>query len=135
MNSYRGIRLSSVISKALEFLLLERLEPFFLEANIPHIEGFQFSRVFCSTTEAVGIHGKMWRIIKNWYMGAKCQVKLEGGALSKPYPVERGVKQGSVLSLALFLLIMDPLLSKLQRSGCGLSIIVEVSFMLMIFGH
>ena len=36
MNSYRGITLSSVISKVLEFLLLERLEPFFLEANIPH---------------------------------------------------------------------------------------------------
>ena len=36
MNSYRGITLSSVISKVLEFLLLERLEPFFLEANTPH---------------------------------------------------------------------------------------------------
>ena len=35
MNSYRGITLSPVISKVLEFLLLERLEPFF-QANIPH---------------------------------------------------------------------------------------------------
>ena len=34
----------------------------------------------------------------------------------------RGVKQGSVLSPALFLLVMDHLLTKLQSSGMGLSI-------------
>ena len=166
MNSYRGITLSSVISKVLEFLLLERLEPFFLEANIPHPNQSAYRKktscadAILATQEAISryvqggdrvfmclsdlskafdlveyilfyyggcsilvyIHGKMWRIIKNWYMGAKCQVKMEGGALSKPYPVERGVKQGSVLSPTLFLLIMDPLSSKLQSSGCCLSI-------------
>ena len=35
MNSYRGITLSSVISKVL-YRVSPRLEPFFLEANIPH---------------------------------------------------------------------------------------------------
>ena len=35
---------------------------------------------------------------------------------------ERGVKQGSVLSPALFLLVMDPLLRQLQESGVGLSV-------------
>ena len=35
---------------------------------------------------------------------------------------ERGVKQGSVLSPALFLLVMDLLLRQLQVSGVGLSI-------------
>ena len=70
----------------------------------------------------IGINGKMWRLIKNWYTGARCQVKLDGGYLSDPYPMERGVKQGSVLSPSLFLLIMDPLLTKLQSSGYGLSI-------------
>ena len=45
-----------------------------------------------------------------------------GGALSDHYAVERGVKQGSVLFPALFLLVMDPLLTQLQRSGLGLSI-------------
>ena len=34
----------------------------------------------------------------------------------------KGVKQGSVLSPALFLLVLDPLLRELQRSGLGLSI-------------
>ena len=41
--------------------------------------------------------------------------------MSKPYPVQRGIKQGSVLSPALFLLVMDPLLKMLEQSGLGLS--------------
>ena len=36
--------------------------------------------------------------------------------------VGKGVKQGSILSPSLFLLIMDPLLTRLQNSGLGLSI-------------
>ena len=36
--------------------------------------------------------------------------------------VERGMKHGSVLSPALFLLVMDPLLRELQASGIGLSV-------------
>ena len=36
--------------------------------------------------------------------------------------IERGVKQGSVLSPALFLLVMDPLFRQLQASGMGPSV-------------
>ena len=53
------------------------------------------------------MHGKCWRIIKSWYEDASCKVKIDGGVFSRSYPVERGVKQGSVLSPALFLLVMD----------------------------
>ena len=35
-NSYRGITLNSVISKVLETLILNRLEPLFMEAGVPH---------------------------------------------------------------------------------------------------
>lgn len=69
----------------------------------------------------VGVNGKMWRLLKSWYEGGSCQVKLDG-RLSGSYHVERGVKQGSVLSPALFLLVMDPLLRQLQVFGVGLSI-------------
>ena len=44
-------------------------------------------------------------------------MKLDGR-----FPVGRGVKQGSVLSPALFRLVMDPLLRQLQASGLGLTI-------------
>ena len=36
VNSYRGITLNSVISKVLESLILDRLEPLFVEAGLPH---------------------------------------------------------------------------------------------------
>ena len=70
----------------------------------------------------LGVNGKCWRIIRSWYENASCKVKLEEGVLSESYSIGRGVKQGSVLSPALFLLVMDPLLSRLQSSGMGLSI-------------
>ena len=36
--------------------------------------------------------------------------------------IERGVKQGSVLSPILFLIVMNPLLTSLQLAGIGLSV-------------
>ena len=48
------------------------------------------------------MNGKMWRLLKGWYTGATCQVRLEE-ILSRSYCVGRGVKQGSVLSLTLSL--------------------------------
>ncbi len=68
-----------------------------------------------------GVNGKAWRLIWSWYQGASCQVKVDG-RLSGGFAVERGVKQGSVLSPALFLLVIDPLLKKLEKSGLGLCV-------------
>ena len=50
-----------------------------------------------------GINGKMWRLLKSWYDGGSCQVKLNS-TLSSCYSIKRGVKQGSFLSPSLFLL-------------------------------
>ena len=36
--------------------------------------------------------------------------------------MKRGVKQGSVLSPVLFMIVMDPLLKQLEASGLGLSV-------------
>ena len=37
VDSYRGITLTSMNSKVLEFLLLEQLESVFLEVGLPHV--------------------------------------------------------------------------------------------------
>ena len=69
----------------------------------------------------VGVNGKMWCLLRNWYEGGSCCIKIDG-RLSATYSVGRGVKQGSVLSPAPFMLLMDPLLRELQAFGQGLSI-------------
>ena len=42
--------------------------------------------------------------------------------LSEPFVAERGVKQGSVLSPTLFLVVMDELLKQMRESNHGLSL-------------
>ena len=69
-----------------------------------------------------GVNGKMWRLLKSWYTRGSCQVKLDG-MLSQSFHVKRGVKQ--VLSPALFLLVMDPLLKQLQTSGLMTEVLWE----------
>ena len=69
----------------------------------------------------MGINGKTWRVLKSWYQGAEGRVRVEG-SLSRSFLIDRGVKQGSVLSPTLFLLIMNPLLQQLQSAELGLSI-------------
>ncbi len=52
---------------------------------------------------------------------ASRQVRL-GSTLSIPFPVERGIRQGSVLSPTIFNLVIDPLLSDLESRDVGLRI-------------
>ena len=69
----------------------------------------------------VGVNGKMWRLLRAWCTSATHQVRL-GERLCRSYCVVRRVKQGSVLSPALFILVMDPLLCWLDSSELGLSV-------------
>ena len=82
----------------------------------------------------MGINGKPWRLLKNWYEGVSGYVMVDGES-SEKFGVERGVRQGSVLSPSLFLLVMDPLLRQSGRSQVWVypSIIStwEASFMLI----
>ena len=43
-DSYRGITLTSMVSKVLEFLILERLESVFVAAGLPHINQSAYRR-------------------------------------------------------------------------------------------
>ena len=83
-------------------------------------DSIQYSFLLKRLYEA-GIDGRAWRLIRSWYMSPKCMVRVNG-SLSSVFNLERGVLQGSVLSPALFLLIMDPLLKSLQSKGLGPSV-------------
>ena len=65
--------------------------------------------------------GKTWRLIKDWYSDVRSHVSV-GKATSSPITISRGVRQGSVLSPILFLLVMDPLLIELKSRSCGPSV-------------
>ena len=65
--------------------------------------------------------GKYWRHIRQWYCNPVSQVRL-GNTLSKPFNINRGIRQRSVLLPTLFNLVMDPLLCKLRQRHLGLSV-------------
>ena len=163
MDSYRGITLTSMVAKVLEFLILGRLHSTLLEIGIPHLNQTAYRKktscadaifatleviaeylnsgskvlmclydlqkaydsveypVLLEKLYEVGINGKLWRLLKNWYLGGRCKVRLDG-ICSEGFEVERGVKKGSVLSPVLFVIVMDPLLKLLEESSLGLSV-------------
>ena len=59
--------------------------------------------------------------MRSFYTSPCGQVRV-GNQLSKKINLERGVRQGSVLSPMLFLLVMDSLLTELANSAAGISI-------------
>ena len=65
-----------------------------------------------------GINSKTWRLL---YNNCSSSVRLNQHT-SSPFMLERGVRQGSILSPSLFLLVMDPLLRQLQSRSLGLSV-------------
>ena len=159
-NSYRGITLSSVLSKTLELLLLRRFQETLSESQFPHLNQtgfvkktscadaifssyeltscltrsgnaayicfFDLQKAFDTVQYPIllncvfswGINGKAWRLLDSWYTEPKCRVKVNG-RLSQTICLERGVLQGSILSPTLFLMVMDPLLRKLEQCSLG----------------
>ena len=68
-----------------------------------------------------GINGKAWRIIRSFYSDPTTQVWIRN-ELSKVIRLKWGVRQESVLSPMLFLLVMDSLLITLTKAQAGVSI-------------
>ncbi len=67
---------------------------------------------------------KLWNIIGDMYMDAKCSV-LIGGEKSDWFTVGQGVHQGAPMSMLLFNLYMNPLLLELKVSNVGAHIADE----------
>ena len=62
-----------------------------------------------------------WRLIRACYSNLTAVVK-SGSTLSDPFPITRGVKQGSILSPTFFLIVIDKLLWQLKKTSSGISI-------------
>ena len=77
--------------------------------------------VLLSHLKSAGVTGKAWRLIKQWYTNPMSSVRV-CGTVSSQFHIQRGVRQGSVLSPVLFLLVMDPILLELQSKSNGLNI-------------
>ncbi len=63
-----------------------------------------------------GVTGRLWRLIKEWYDGAKSRVRVSGNR-SQPFEVTQGVRQGAILSPFLFNLWVRELMRELEGKG------------------
>ena len=71
-----------------------------------------------------GIHGKMLTWIRDFLTGRKMNVRV-GSDISDYQECENGSPQGSVLSLILFILIMNTLHDALKRLDIDLSMFAD----------
>ena len=69
----------------------------------------------------MGVTGKMWRIIRNWYTNMK-EFVVVGGKSSRVYEVSQGTRQGGVLSPWLFLVFINDLIEELNNITTGVFI-------------
>jgi hypothetical protein len=65
-----------------------------------------------------GVEGKIWRIISDMYNGAESAVKI-GNKMSAWFTIKQGVHQGAPLSMILFEIFIDPLLTELLSLNIG----------------
>ena len=61
------------------------------------------------------------KLVLHWYCNRKASIRVVN-TLSPHFEPERGIQQGSVLSPAFFLLVVDQMLQGLQQSNCGVNV-------------
>ncbi len=64
-----------------------------------------------------GVCGKFYNIIKNMYQSISCTVKYDNSRQSRDFHVERGVRQGDVLSPLLFNTFVNDIIPLLQEES------------------
>ncbi len=69
----------------------------------------------------IGIKGRAWRLIYNWYYNMKEYVCIDG-KYSRIYTLHQGTRQGGVLSPWLFLVFINDLITELGNINAGVSI-------------
>jgi hypothetical protein len=66
----------------------------------------------------IGIDGQLWLLLEEWYRGQKSAVKWKGD-ISRTFYEQQGVRQGGILSPALYKAFVNPLLVDLQDHNIG----------------
>ena len=65
----------------------------------------------------------MWRLIDSWYSNAYSSVRINGyGIMSRPFKINKGVRQGGVLSTTMYKSYINDLLKILEDQNVGVSI-------------
>ena len=103
------------------FLTNEVLKKLLQNGDSPYLCLYDLEKAFDSVEYDVllhhlystGINGKTWRLIRSWYTNPTCAIRFNGD-VSSSFSIERGVKQGAVLSPILFCIVMGKLSSDID---------------------
>ena len=89
IDSYRGITLTTMIAKVLEFLLIDRLDLAFLEAGLPHINQSAYTGVQSRVRTQSLLHKSLLLSISERVVGytCACLYDLQNVFDSVEYPV------------------------------------------------
>jgi hypothetical protein len=66
----------------------------------------------------VGVRGKAWRLLQEWYRGCTSSVLVDGEE-TRAFDLQQGVKQGAVLSPVLYAVFIDGVVEELRRRRLG----------------
>ena len=87
VNSYRGVTLTSMVAKVLEFLVLERLQMIFLEANLPHINQTAYRKSVSCADAIFATQEVIARYMRGGSRVYMCLYDLQKAFDSVEYPV------------------------------------------------
>lgn len=117
----KGLSCIDAIYATQETLLTHAREPFLCFYDVEKAFDSVELPVFLKEMYVVGINGKLWCLVRSWYSTSSCHVRINHH-ISDNFTIYWGVKQGSVLSPTLFLIVMNVPLKRILERNCGLFI-------------